>query len=681
LFLREINKILRSRYFEYFTWLVFLLEISVLQAVIRNLHIFGEFHIPLMECIASYFLYVDMSIPLVFPILIVFVIFEIIWKKTGHCNQHQILSTAIIIFTAVVLTILFCFIIFSTITILWENRTQIRIVGDMMIWFREVLLKVFHMNNKLIAFRDLIFNKIPITGIALLLISSPISIKLYRKHKGGILLWYKETTTRIKFFVILSLFGGSISIPWLFIHAHHSTKANICNLGKQQSHYPNLFIIVIDDLTAEDMSLYGYSLPTTPNLERETENWLVFSNAYSVSNSTLPFFPSVLTGRYPYIYKWNQYGKLTASDKNWIDLPAITKTLGYKIYWNGCYPPKLYGLNQSIDDFGLKNTYLSLFYKISYASFFPIPYVFDFHFKSPTDDDFGQATAVQLSQAISFLTKNKHGDKPIFSYLHVAGVHGFPYSSGEDFGLFLSKQQRAENDGKKYLGSYVPEKQKEVDNLRLRYDEAIVHVDKLICRFIDTLKQLDLYNNSMIVITADHGENFASGFSSHSTPLLSYAEQHVPLLIKYPFQETAGKRTQLVSVIDIVPTILEYLKVKIASNAFDGHSVKLPIQEKDSKRIVYSLIHYDRGNWSNSRPTNAAICGNYKIISRQGKLFLFDIVKDPAESNNLYGSLKIPQIEHALEIFMQRKKEIEKGIPVDNAQPLIDKVDNMKIER
>jgi glucan phosphoethanolaminetransferase (alkaline phosphatase superfamily) len=67
---------------------------------------------------------------------------------------------------------------------------------------------------------------------------------------------------------------------------------------------PNIIIIVLDSLTSRDMSLYGYDLPTTPNLDRIAKKWTVYENAHSTGTGTLSFVPSVFTGRYPYTDDW-----------------------------------------------------------------------------------------------------------------------------------------------------------------------------------------------------------------------------------------------------------------------------------------------------------------------------------------------------------------------------------------
>ena len=197
-------------------------------------------------------------------------------------------------------------------------------------------------------------------------------------------------------------------------------------------------------------------------------------------------------------------------------------------------------------------------------------------------------------------------------------------------------------------GEYRLYNQPIADKLRLRYDESIRFQDTRLKDLINILKESDLYDSSMIIVTADHGQGFKNGFTSHNTPLVSYAETHVPLLIKYPYQKI-GETIQLtVSTIDVTPTILDILGIEYKENWFDGMSLWDIDENQQSERCVFSR----NPNVENFYIT--AICDQYKITLRSDQYFLFNYRKDPSENENL-----IPILGVDSEIVQRLIKELD----------------------
>ena len=130
---------------------------------------------------------------------------------------------------------------------------------------------------------------------------------------------------------------------------------------------------------------------------------------------------------------------------------------------------------------------------------------------------------------------NELSDRPFFFFYHYTGVHGVPYHSGPFLGNFLPKEAGLVDliSQKKIYGEVPPNDQYLVEKLHLRYDEAVLYQDQELGLFINELKNAGIYDSAMIIITADHGQTFHPDFTSHCTPLLSYPETHVPLLIMY----------------------------------------------------------------------------------------------------------------------------------------------------
>ena len=99
------------------------------------------------------------------------------------------------------------------------------------------------------------------------------------------------------------------------------------------------------------MSVYGYSLPTTPRLDEITRTWTVFENAHTAATSTTAAQPAILTGRYPYTDEWHRYGDLARAGKGLLNLPRILQAAGYETTYamGGGWPPSRYHLHTGFD--------------------------------------------------------------------------------------------------------------------------------------------------------------------------------------------------------------------------------------------------------------------------------------------------------------------------------------------
>jgi arylsulfatase A-like enzyme len=200
--------------------------------------------------------------------------------------------------------------------------------------------------------------------------------------------------------------------------------------------------------------------------------------------------------------------------------------------------------------------------------------------------------------------------------LHTLKIH-FPYGASEKLKTLI-----IENQGR--VGNISEE---EVIYLREKYDEKIKEADEEIRRIVKKLREMKIYDNSIIIITSDHGECFGEhGFLVHGhTP---YEELiHVPLIIKFPYNKYGGKNyEQIVRHVDIVPTILDILNLKNKSE-FQGISL-IPIIEGKN-------ITLDAYSWSKEAISLREKSYKYILYPESGKEELYDLEKDPKEQINL----------------------------------------------
>ncbi|MEN8222134.1 MAG: sulfatase-like hydrolase/transferase [Acidobacteriota bacterium] len=382
-----------------------------------------------------------------------------------------------------------------------------------------------------------------------------------------------------------------------------------------------IFVIGLDNLRFDKIGKKVNGVEITPNLNRLMEDSVTFTNGYSQSSWTLPAFTSLFTGL-------NEFNHGITRDtylKKNIDL--LTDNFAKKFVtvsinggvWLG---PKTTGY-RGFDVFKLG---------------------------SRTKDV--NASEKFFNNAIDFLRNNDIPD--LFMFMHTFAIHA-PYFPPEKFLLKLKK-----NPAYKFLKAFthdrqyksdVPEKIREYSSLL--YEADIFAFDHFFGKFLNYLKQEGIYERSLIVFLSDHGEEFyehKGWFHGHS----HYDEMiKIPLIIKFPGNKYSGKKIgDLVGLIDVLPTLSEYLGIK-TDQKIDGVSL-LPLVEGGiiEERTLVSSTTICRIN-DRSPQAIALLRGRFKYIhnidnvNRKGKKLvweavlkrgdneLYDLNSDPGELHNL----------------------------------------------
>jgi arylsulfatase A-like enzyme len=276
--------------------------------------------------------------------------------------------------------------------------------------------------------------------------------------------------------------------------------------------------------------------------------------------------------------------------------------------------------------------------------------------------------------ASSWLSENK--DKQFFLFLHTFQIHG-PYHPPKPWNeAFLDSSAKWGRIG---LSNFLKEHgedyaftQEEKDNIVALYDADILYTDEILIKpLLSHLKELGIYDNSLIIVTSDHGEEFYehNGWL-HSNTL--YEELlRVPLLIKLPGSEFKGTQVKTkCRSIDIMPTILDLVSVRYDKNAIDGKSLMPLVLGKESMdRIFISDLAFKNV----PVPCPALMASNrdnLKFIFEKSKtgiknIEIFDLEKDMYEKKNLYprlekiaGEVKI-SLDEYYEMRLKTKRNIE----------------------
>jgi arylsulfatase A-like enzyme len=178
-----------------------------------------------------------------------------------------------------------------------------------------------------------------------------------------------------------------------------------------------------------------------------------------------------------------------------------------------------------------------------------------------------------------------------------------------------------------------------------QYDGAIAYQDEQLARVIDRLAELDLYDETLIIVTSDHGEAFGKrGVLTHGATL--YQEQiHVPLIAKYPLTRQGRVRDELVDGVDVMPTILDLLGLAIPDGV-QGHSLL-----RDHAATAVLSESFPSAAAPHSVFERALITpDHFKLIAGAGGVQLFDLSHDPGETSNLRhrDSARVGMLGHLL---------------------------------
>lgn len=376
-----------------------------------------------------------------------------------------------------------------------------------------------------------------------------------------------------------------------------------------------LILITVDTLRADHLSSYGYSRVTSPHLDElvDTEATL-FRNAYASSSWTLPSVTSFLTSLYPPQHKVVD-DSLHLSPR----VPTLAAALEQEGWLTAAIVSHLYASSR----FGLNSGFLE----------------FDEILPGPDSAESYFDAGVILAKARRWIAF--HSDEQFFLYIHLFDPH-FDYAPPSPFDrTFVDPSYDGKADGSwEYVGRYSAADQrleeKDLAQVVALYDGEIRFVDEQLGDFFTFLKDAGLWEDTALVFSADHGEEFQEHGSVHHSRTLFEEVLRVPLIVKRAFGRTPAQRKlveERVRTIDVAPTLLDLAAVE-SPPSFEGSSL-LPLLERegDDRSI---LAHTHRYSVSKA----ALIVGDEKLIlDLPGDPVRFDLSSDPRELQPLRGGI------------------------------------------
>lgn len=360
-----------------------------------------------------------------------------------------------------------------------------------------------------------------------------------------------------------------------------------CELVSQANSQPNVLVVMVDTLRLDHLSTYGYLRDTSPRLTEFAREAVTFTQLIPSSSWTRPSVATLLTGTYP-----NTHGAQDRPSVLRESVPSLARTLA-----EGGYDTQAFFSNPNVfPDFGFGHD-------------------FERNFLVAPGDHGGRVDEVVTDRAIAALKST--GSKPWFFYVHYMGPHG-PYEPVAPFDTAFRDAPRARPN-------LPAAQQAEVDN----YDGEIAFTDVQFDRLIEAVKARGELENTIIVFTSDHGEEFwEHGMRGHGHTLFDELLR-VPLVIRFPEGRHGGSEyPHLIEMVDIAPTILDGLECEM-NPRFQGASY-LPHLADGSpgpKTLGYANLVLDKHSMRTAKTTDLKYIEDVVL----GKEWWFDLAADPGE--------------------------------------------------
>jgi len=392
---------------------------------------------------------------------------------------------------------------------------------------------------------------------------------------------------------------------------------------------PNVLLIIADALRTDHLGCYGYSRPTSPQIDKFAAKALIFEKAMSNAPWTKPSVGSILTSLYPNEHKafyWSEN-----LDNGFLTLAEVFRNLNYTTIavQSNEILTKAHNFNQGFQYY----------------------------------EEMLQQSGEKITEKFNtLLARNKK--KKFFAYLHYMDTH-LPYDASDKFiSIFetetihssLTDSMKANEIRMLNEMGLSPEDKQHLINM---YDAEIRNIDYNFEKIIDNLKKLGILDKTIIILTSDHGEEFwEHGGLEHGHSL--YNELlHVPLVIKYDSLLPTKRISTYVHLLDLFPTILSLAGIE---NDFDLSGKDLtPIISKNSPintELFFEGILY-------GAEKKAVLKDGWKLIENTG-------IKNK-DTFDLLGSItkyKYPEYNRGFELYNINKDFYEKFNLVDE-NPLI----------
>ena len=423
---------------------------------------------------------------------------------------------------------------------------------------------------------------------------------------------------------------------------------------------PDVVLITIDTFAANHTSLYGYGRKTTPRLDQFAQGATVFDRFYANSNFTSPTTASFMYGVRAWTHRaWN-IGSPPVDAVYGRNLLRAFHDAGYRVMTvetNACAAPAQNRLLPWIDEAKTQQVKTAFLWHWWPGRWLP-------SFSAALETNPLRMTQRYIDKAllgVGYYKQNGHyapqlaldsarelwtrdDARPRFLWVHLFGPHD-PYAAAPEFlGAFdPSPEHRTRFDSNPRYQWKATRDPEFPSGLMGRYDEGILYFDHYIGTFLDWLKAAPGFEQSIVAISADHGESFSRGYGGHGGPLLSEELIHIPLIIKAPAQTQGNRSDVIAEQVDLPQTLLTLAGLP-PMQEIEGRVIALDARADDDPAFS---MNFERNRRFDSLTTGtiAMMQGRWKYVHYLNlKPYLlmppmpdelYDVASDPREQSNL----------------------------------------------
>jgi arylsulfatase A-like enzyme len=326
---------------------------------------------------------------------------------------------------------------------------------------------------------------------------------------------------------------------------------------------PGVLFILVDTLRKDHLRLYGHERDTSPHIDQlGAEGW-VFEGHIAPASHTVPSTVSMLTSCYPV-----EHGIVHRYYRQFVENPPLL-------------PEELATLTEVLQERGYAT-----------AGFVANPHLGE---KNGFDQGFDHfeftpmGSGEEMTESAEDWLRDTVADRePFFAYLHYMDVHS-PYRATPEHAARYAPDQ-----GELLHVKFGPSEGVSEEDLAYTiamYDACIRFVDDQVGRWVEVLEELGIRDNTVIVFTSDHGEEFLDhGGMGHGTTVFGELVR-LPLVVSYRPKLEPGRRfPHLTRSIDVAPTLLEWIGIPIP-DSFRGSELSQPAHDGFAEDGPWRSIH------------------------------------------------------------------------------------------
>lgn len=539
-------------------------------------------------------------------------------------------------------------------------------------WLRAIPVRLFIPVFVFLGFGSWL---LPVAGlhlIAVILLSLGVSVHVSKFIANHTTRFYGVVRRTLPWFAGLAVALCLGVNAWKLLPEYRITA----NLPPAKPGAPNVLLIVLDTVRAQSLSVYDYERPTTPILERFSRTGVCFDNAYATSPWTLPSHATMFTGRFTHELFDSNSLPLDARTPLPETYPTLSEVLNGQGYYTGgfvanfSYCSYAHALDRGFARYEDYTASLEWFLSCSSLG----GGFYNMYLKAIDDWQMtGRKFASDINNSFLEWIDGKD-DRPFFAFLNYFDAHT-PYLPPPPFDqkFGYKKPNKPLGDMRHQNRKYTPE---EIETYRTAYDACIAYMDHQIGVLLDTLQDKGILENTIVIITSDHGEEFGEHELFGHAKSLYRQVLHVPLLISFPETVPVDKRVkEFVSLRDLPATIADligsegevrfpgrslarYWENSLATDS-DSHGSDMPFAE-----VLIGRTPPDW--WSESWPITkgsmkSLIIDPYHFIRNGDHVEeLYDLQNDPQERHELSqtaeGGVVLKDFRRALESFRAKKE-------------------------